>query len=1184
MIKIQPQHELNKYKENFRIITDQLLNGIVILQKGFVKYTNSATSEIFEYPKEEIEEWSTDDLFNKIYPEDIPIIDKKIKERRRKMIDTILQYSLRIITKLGNIKWIEVSYKPILFAGEDATLVMFQDISFRREADLKFKESIESLRKSQKELLIRDQISKIFLTVSNEEMYGKVLEVILKAFESRYGVFGYIDEKGNLVCPSMTTEIWEKCQMEDKTIIFPQESWGGILGRTLLEKKIFYSNEPFKVPEGHIQIFNALDVPMIYQNEMIGNILIGNKINGYSAEDKIFLESIAGLIAPILYERLKTIKLEREREQSNKKLIESQYNLQERLKELTCLYGISKVFERPDMSIDEIFNEILHLIPPAWQYPSITCARIIFKGKKYKNLNFKETRWNLSSEKVVNNGILKIEVYYHENKPFLKEEEYLINEIAERLKNIIVEKLAEYRILESEERFHKIFEEGPLGMVIVSLDFRIMKVNSKLCDKLGYDEKELTKFTFLDITHPEDRYRDAQLAEQLFKGDIPFYSIEKRYYKKNKEILWAKLTCSVIHDKNGKVIYGIGMVEDITKQKKAEKRIKEQFLFLNNIIEALPHPLYVMNVENYQIELANSMTIPDKSSRKLTCYNLFHNRDKPCKDQHTCPLEIVKKTKKSIVVEYLHLDKDGNPRYYEVHGHPLLDKNSNVIKIIGYNLDITERKKSEEKIIDQAKFPSENPNPVLRVTKNKVIYANQVSQDLFHTKQGEVIPDVLREIVNELFLEQSTQDIEIEANNRIFSLIITPIKDQNYVNIYGRDITERKKIEKKYIDLNVALEQKIIERTRELKESEQKFRNMIHDLDVGYYNVGMDGKIIFHNSAFNKIAGYDPSENLIGSEAMDFWYNPIDRKIFMEQILNKEHVENFVTNVKKKNGEKIFVELNSHLVKDELGDPISIEGIIIDITEKLEYEQKLKEETIRLREINEFKTNLLNRTSHELQTPLISIKGFTDILLSKYEHILDTDMADYLEIINKNANRLVKTIRSMIDTAYLEKEIFKINVYTEDLAFLIRNCVKNYQRLIKLRKQSVVLDIQDILITKLDKEGIYRVLESLFENAINNTPTGGKIEIQSEIKGGNIIVSIKDNGVGLTKEEQEQLFQPFGKIERYGRGVDVIIEGPGLSLYICKKIIELHGGEIWVASKGRNKGSIFYFSIPIISE
>ena len=72
--------------------------------------------------------------------------------------------------------------------------------------------------------------------------------------------------------------------------------------------------------------------------------------------------------------------------------------------------------------------------------------------------------------------------------------------------------------------------------------------------------------------------------------------------------------------------------------------------------------------------------------------------------------------------------------------------------------------------------------------------------------------------------------------------------------------------------------------------------------------------------------------------------------------------------------------------------------------------------------------------------------------------------------------------------------------------------------------------------------------------------------------------------MGLTKEEKKQLFQPFGKIERFGNGVDVAIEGPGLSLYLCKKILELHDGKIWVESAGRNKGSIFYFSLPVVSD
>jgi signal transduction histidine kinase len=102
----------------------------------------------------------------------------------------------------------------------------------------------------------------------------------------------------------------------------------------------------------------------------------------------------------------------------------------------------------------------------------------------------------------------------------------------------------------------------------------------------------------------------------------------------------------------------------------------------------------------------------------------------------------------------------------------------------------------------------------------------------------------------------------------------------------------------------------------------------------------------------------------------------------------------------------------------------------------------------------------------------------------------------------------------------------------------------------------------------------------LLINAIKYTPPNGKILISSEILEEYFLISIQDNGIGFTEEEKSQIFKRFGKIERYGQGWDVGIEGSGLGLYISKKIIELHGGKIWLVSKGRNKGSIFNFTLP----
>ncbi len=102
----------------------------------------------------------------------------------------------------------------------------------------------------------------------------------------------------------------------------------------------------------------------------------------------------------------------------------------------------------------------------------------------------------------------------------------------------------------------------------------------------------------------------------------------------------------------------------------------------------------------------------------------------------------------------------------------------------------------------------------------------------------------------------------------------------------------------------------------------------------------------------------------------------------------------------------------------------------------------------------------------------------------------------------------------------------------------------------------------------------------MLTNAIKYTPPKGKIEIKTELKDDSVVVSVKDNGIGFTEEQKTKIFHQFGKIERYGQGLDLGIDGTGLGLYISKRIVELHGGKIWMDSEGKNKGASFYFSLP----
>lgn len=167
--------------------------------------------------------------------------------------------------------------------------------------------------------------------------------------------------------------------------------------------------------------------------------------------------------------------------------------------------------------------------------------------------------------------------------------------------DITERKQAEEQLRQSEERFRKMFDDAPIGMATVGLDYRFIRVNKTLCNMLGYTDHELIGRTFADITYPEDIKEDVRLAEQLFRGDIPSYQLEKRYEKKNGDLLWIHLTASVMRDQDGKVLYGLGMIEDITERRQIERQLRQSEkmaslgLLLDGVAHELNNPLFMIS-------------------------------------------------------------------------------------------------------------------------------------------------------------------------------------------------------------------------------------------------------------------------------------------------------------------------------------------------------------------------------------------------------------------------------------------------------------------------------------------------------------------------------------------------------------------------------------------------------------
>lgn len=220
-------------------------------------------------------------------------------------------------------------------------------------AAIKRVETQEKLQKSERELALRNKIANIFLTVPDEAVYTEVLKVILQAMKSKYGLFGYIDEKGSLVLGSITKDIWDECKIYNKTIVFPREKWGGIWGQALLEKKSLSSNKPFDVPKGHIPIMRVLVVPIIFKEEVIGVFTVANKAKNYDKKDKKLLEVIAEKISPILHARL-------QRDSQIKRRLHAEKMLRYLREQLKTEKGFAGIIGR-DPKMLEIFDTIKEL-------------------------------------------------------------------------------------------------------------------------------------------------------------------------------------------------------------------------------------------------------------------------------------------------------------------------------------------------------------------------------------------------------------------------------------------------------------------------------------------------------------------------------------------------------------------------------------------------------------------------------------------------------------------------------------------------------------------------------------------------------------------------------------------------------------------------------------------------------
>jgi len=230
-----------------------------------------------------------------------------------------------------------------------------------------------------------------------------------------------------------------------------------------------------------------------------------------------------------------------------------------------------------------------------------------------------------------------------------------------------------------------------------------------------------------------------------------------------------------------------------------------------------------------------------------------------------------------------------------------------------------------------------------------------------------------------------------------------------------------------------------------------------------------------------------------------------------------------------------------------------------------------------LREVDRLKSELLSTVSHELRTPLASIKGYASSLLREDVVWDDETRREFLQIIDEESDRLSGLIEDLLQMSEIEAGVLRINKQPVRIGRLAQRVVK------KLRLQSrdrtiTVTGASDVPETMGDPRRLEQVLHNLVMNAIKYSPTGTQVSVRVEKQGNDVVVAVKDQGIGIAPEHLEHVFERFYRVDGA-----LIREtgGSGLGLPICRGLVDAHGGKIWVESQ-IGQGSTFSFRIPIV--
>jgi two-component system phosphate regulon sensor histidine kinase PhoR len=347
------------------------------------------------------------------------------------------------------------------------------------------------------------------------------------------------------------------------------------------------------------------------------------------------------------------------------------------------------------------------------------------------------------------------------------------------------------------------------------------------------------------------------------------------------------------------------------------------------------------------------------------------------------------------------------------------------------------------------------------------------------------------------------------------------------------------------------------------EREKKKTESIVMNLSDGLLMLDNAYNIILLNPCAEKYLGIDKKQ-IIGLKTFGKEINKFPN---LKKIINKipgspTDLKTIEENILIESPEKRYLRITTSPVYDNRRTFIGFVKVLHDFTKE--------------KEIENMKTEFVSLASHQLRSPLSSLRWLLEILLRGRIGALSEEQTKVLTQMNESNDRMIKTVQDLLNVSRIEEGRTGLELSLTDFNQIVDNAIKDVNAQAQKKQIKINFEKQDIKKAMLDPEKIKIVVQNLIDNAVKYTKEKGEIKINSELKDNKIFFSVKDNGIGIPEVEQEKIFTKF---HRSKNAKLLSVHGTGLGLYIAKKIVETHKGKIWFASK-QDQGTTFYIELP----